>query len=82
MDLKSILISLLIGAVAGWLASILMGKKKSLIVNIILGIIGGFVGSWLFGILGISLGLSGILGDIVVSTIGACIFIAILNLLF
>ena len=82
MDIKGIIIAILIGAVAGWLASLRMGKKKSLIVNIILGVIGGFVGSWLFGILGINIGLTGILGDIVVSTIGAVIFIAILNLIF
>ena len=81
MDLKSILIALLVGAVAGWLASIILGKKKTLIINIILGIIGGFVGSWLFGVLGINLGIGGILGDIVVSTIGAILLVVVLNLI-
>ena len=80
MDIKSIIIAVLIGAVAGWLASLLMGKKKSLLINIILGIIGGFIGSWVFGLLGI--GGSGILWSIGVSTAGACILIAVLNLLF
>ena len=81
MELTRILISLLIGAVAGWLANVLMGKKKSLIINIFIGIIGGFFGSWLFGILGINLGIGGILGDIIVSTIGAVVLIAVLSLI-
>ena len=80
MDLKGWIIAILVGAVAGWLASLLMGKKKSLLVNIILGIIGGFVGTWLFGELGINLGIGGILGAIVVSTIGAIVLIAVLNI--
>ena len=82
ISVQSLIITLVIGAVAGWLASLLMGKKKGLIANIILGIIGSFVGTWLLGVLGISIGVDGILGSIIVSTIGACIFIAVLNLLF
>ena len=38
------IISILIGGVAGWLASLIMKNANSTLVNIILGIVGGFVG--------------------------------------
>ncbi len=80
MSLEAIITSLIIGALAGWLASYLMNSKGGLIRNIIIGIIGGFVGSYVFGLIGIS--WSGILGSIGTSLIGACILIFIGKLLF
>ena len=58
---------------AGYLASRLMkdGKPHGWLVNIILGLVGGFAGSLLFSLLG--LGSKGIVGDIIVSTVGACV---------
>ena len=48
MDIVSIILFLLFGAVAGWLAGKLMkGGGFGLIVNIIVGIIGSFIGGWL-----------------------------------
>ena len=43
MDIYAILISLLLGAIAGWLAGLVMGSKGSLIRNIIIGIIGSII---------------------------------------
>lgn len=80
MELSSIITSLLVGAVAGWLASLVMNSKGGLIRNIIIGIIGGFVGSYVFALIGIS--WSGILGTIGTSLIGACILIFVGKLLF
>ena len=80
MSLEAIITSLIIGALAGWLASYLMNSKGGLIRNIIIGIIGGFVGSYVFGLIGIS--WSGILGSIGTSLIGTCILIFIGKLLF
>ena len=85
MSLYDIIITLLIGAVAGWLAGIIMGSKGGLLRNIILGIIGGFVGSFVFNLLNISISLSLgpiNLGTIIVSAVGACIVIFIGKLLF
>ena len=82
MSLYDILVALLIGAVAGWLAGIIMNSKGSLLRNIILGIIGGFVGGFIFGLLNINIALSiGPInvGTIIVSAIGACIVIFIVN---
>jgi uncharacterized membrane protein YeaQ/YmgE (transglycosylase-associated protein family) len=64
MDIKALIIFLAIGAVAGWLAGILMkGGGFGLLGNIIVGIIGAVVGGFVFGLLGIS--ASGLLGSII-----------------
>lgn len=55
MDLTSIIIWILLGAVAGWLAGILMkGKGFGTVGNIVVGIVGSFLGGWLAGQLGIA----------------------------
>ncbi len=76
-NLTDLLITLGIGAVAGWLASFIMNTKGGLLRNIIVGIIGGFVGRFVLGLFGI--GASNILGTILVSLAGACIFVWIVR---
>ena len=62
----AILIWLLVGLVAGWLAGrVMKGGGYGVLVDIVLGILGGFVGGWLFGLLGIWPG-GGLLGSILV----------------
>ena len=85
MDLYNILVAIIIGAVAGWLAGIIMNSKGSLLRNIVLGIVGGFVGSYLFSLLHISFSLSVgpiDVATIIISAIGACIVLFIVNKLF
>ncbi len=78
MDVQGLLIFLAIGAVAGWLAGILMkGGGFGLIGNIIIGIFGAVVGGFVFNFLGISAG--GLLGSIVMATVGAAILLAIVG---
>lgn len=72
------IISLLIGALCGWLAGKFMKSKHGFLLNIILGIVGGFVGNFLFGLLGVSFG--GLIGNIVCSVLGACILIWVVRL--
>ncbi|WP_295583431.1 GlsB/YeaQ/YmgE family stress response membrane protein [uncultured Lamprocystis sp.] len=79
MDITSLLIFLAIGAVAGWLAGVLMsGGGFGLLGDIVVGIIGAVVGGVLFGALGISAG--GLVGAIVTATVGAVVLIFILRL--
>ena len=74
-----IIIFLLIGAVAGWLAGkIMKGGGFGLLVNIIVGIVGGFLGGWLMGLVGIVKG--GLIWQIIVSVIGACLLLFIISL--
>ncbi len=81
MEGQAIIITLILGAVAGWLGGQLyQGSGLGLIGNIVIGIIGGFVGYWIFGKLGIKLG-SGWLGYILTAGIGACILLAVINLI-
>jgi uncharacterized membrane protein YeaQ/YmgE (transglycosylase-associated protein family) len=77
MDL---LVTLLIGALAGWLGSVIYrGGSLGLIGNIVVGIIGSFVGTWLLGQLGVSLG-AGWVGAILTGAIGAIVILFLLNL--
>lgn len=80
MTTSSLIITLLMGAIAGWLASIVMSSNGGLVRNIILGIIGSVVGTYVLGLFGIS--GSGRLGEILVAAAGACIIIFIGRLLF
>ena len=72
----TILAVLVIGAIAGWLAGLIVrGAGFGLIGNIVIGIIGALVASWLLPRLGVNLGNSAI-RDIVNATIGAVIVAA------
>ncbi|MGF6602806.1 putative membrane protein YeaQ/YmgE (transglycosylase-associated protein family) [Paraburkholderia sp. GAS448] len=72
---------LIIGAIAGWLAGVLVkGGGFGLIVDIIVGIVGAFIGGWLAGLLGITLG-GGWIGSIITALIGAVILLFIIRLI-
>ena len=78
MELTSLIIFLLIGAVAGWLAGqIMKGGGFGLVGDIIVGVIGSVIGGWLFGVLGI--GIGGLIGSIIAAVVGAIILIAIIR---
>ena len=80
MDIESLIVLLLVGLVAGWLAGqFVKGGGFGLIGDIIVGIVGALVAGWLFPQLGISLG-DGILGTIISATIGAVILLVIIRL--
>jgi uncharacterized membrane protein YeaQ/YmgE (transglycosylase-associated protein family) len=72
---------LIIGALAGWLAGLLVkGGGFGIFVDIVVGIVGAFIGGWLAGVLGISLG-GGWIGSIITAVIGAVILLFILRLI-
>jgi uncharacterized membrane protein YeaQ/YmgE (transglycosylase-associated protein family) len=77
---EGIIIILVIGLIAGWLASkIVSGTGLGLIGDIVVGIIGAFIAAWLFPRLGIMLG-SGIIREIIDATIGAIILLVVVRL--
>lgn len=77
-----IVLMLLIGAIAGWLGSmIFQGGGLGLLGNIIVGIVGSVIGYWLLGELGVSFG-TGIVAAILTGALGAIVILAIVNLLF
>ncbi len=79
MDAHSLIIWLVIGAVAGWLAGTLVkGGGFGLIGDIVVGIIGAFIGGWLAGVLHFHIG-TGIISSILTATIGAVVLILLLR---
>ena len=77
---ESILVWLIIGAVAGWLAGVIMkGYGFGLVGDIAVGILGAVVAGFLFPRLGLNLG-AGIVGAIISATIGAVILLFIARL--
>ena len=81
MSVQSLLILLLVGGIAGWLAALVMkGRGLGILGNIVVGIVGAFVGSWVLGLLGIVIG-GGILGAIINAFIGAVILLFLIGLI-
>ena len=80
MDTRSLVIFLVIGLVAGWLASLIVGGG-GLITYLISGVIGAFVGGWLFSALKINLNINPIAAQILTSTVGAIIVVIIARLI-
>lgn len=81
MTIEAILIILIIGAVAGWLAGqIVRGMGFGLIGNIVVGIVGAFIAGWLLPRIGIAIG-GGMIGSIINATIGAVVLLVILGLI-
>jgi uncharacterized membrane protein YeaQ/YmgE (transglycosylase-associated protein family) len=70
---------LIVGLVAGVLASLVMGGV-GLVGDIIIGIVGAFVGGWLFRQLGVATPFGGLAGTIFTAFIGAVVLLAILRL--
>lgn len=80
MDTNSLIIILVIGAIAGWLAGeIRRGYGFGLAGNIVVGIVGGFLGRWIFATLGVGMG-GGLLGTIIVAVIGALVLLFLIGL--
>ncbi len=81
MTVESILIWLLVGAVAGWLAGLVVrGGGFGIVGNIVIGIIGAFLGGWLFGVAGIAIG-AGIINTIFTAFIGAVVLLLLVRVL-
>jgi uncharacterized membrane protein YeaQ/YmgE (transglycosylase-associated protein family) len=76
-----LIITLVIGGIVGWLASLVMktNAQMGLIANVVVGIIGSALGSWLFGVLGLA--AMGSIGSWIMSVIGAAALIGILKAL-
>ena len=76
-----ILTWLIVGLVAGVLASFVVGGGFGLLGDIVIGIIGAFVGGWLFRTLGVGTPFGGLAGTIFVAFIGAIVLLLLLRLI-
>jgi uncharacterized membrane protein YeaQ/YmgE (transglycosylase-associated protein family) len=77
---EGLLVILVVGVIAGWLAGQLVhGSGFGLIGDLVIGVIGAFIGTWLLPQLNIHIG-SGMVGAIVSATIGAVLLLIILRI--
>lgn len=77
----SLILFLLIGAIAGWIAGkLLRGGGFGLIGNLVVGIVGAVIGGHLFSYLGVSAG-GGLIGSLVTAVIGALVLLFIVGLI-
>ncbi len=80
MDMSSLIVFLAIGAVAGWIAGIIMaGGGFGIIINIIVGVVGAVIGGYLFGLIGISTG--GLIGSLITAVAGAVALLFVIKLI-
>ncbi|MER8482043.1 MAG: GlsB/YeaQ/YmgE family stress response membrane protein [Mesorhizobium sp.] len=80
MGTESLLVFIIIGAIAGWLAGLIVkGFGLGLVGNIAVGIVGAFIAGWLFPRMGFAIG-GGIFASIIHATIGAVILLVLIKL--
>lgn len=81
MSNQSLLVILLVGIVAGWLAGkIVRGTGFGIIGDLLVGIVGAFIGNWLLPRVGMHLG-TGVVSAIVNATLGAILLLLVVRLL-
>lgn len=71
---------LIVGLIAGVLASLVVGGGFGLVGDIIIGIVGAFVGGWIFAQLGVTTPFGGLAGTIFTAFIGAVVLLFLLRL--
>jgi uncharacterized membrane protein YeaQ/YmgE (transglycosylase-associated protein family) len=82
MDAQTLIVMAIIGVVAGFLASLLVGGSGGLLRYLVIGIIGSFVGGYLLNAAGINLGIKNALAtQIATSTIGAIVVVILARIL-
>lgn len=80
MSLVHIVLFLVVGGLAGWIAGVLVhGGGQGILVNVAVGILGAFLGGWLFGAIGV--GVTGLGGLFLMAAVGAVILLAIVRVL-
>jgi uncharacterized membrane protein YeaQ/YmgE (transglycosylase-associated protein family) len=73
MDGFGWIMTVILGALAGFIAEKVMKFDTGLVMNIILGIVGAMIGNWLLSLVGV--GLGGLFGQLITAVLGACILI-------
>ena len=71
---------IIVGLVAGVLASLLVGSAGGIIIDIVIGVVGAFVGGWIFRTAGWHAPFAGLAGTIFVAFVGAVVLLVVLHL--
>ncbi len=76
----SLIVTLIIGGIAGWLAGkIMRGGGFGVLMNVVIGVVGSFVGSAMFFVLGLR--ATGLVGNLIAATLGAIVVLYIADYL-
>jgi uncharacterized membrane protein YeaQ/YmgE (transglycosylase-associated protein family) len=75
----NLIVSLIVGGIIGWLASLVMktSNQMGVVANVVVGIIGSALGGWVFALLGLA--AYGALGQLIMGVVGAALLIALLR---
>jgi uncharacterized membrane protein YeaQ/YmgE (transglycosylase-associated protein family) len=68
---------LIVGLIAGYIASRLSGQRRSLVQNLVVGVVGAMVGGLLFWAVGLQ--ATGLIGALVIATVGSVVLLFLLN---
>lgn len=81
MGLESLIVILIVGAVAGWLAGLIVrGHGHGLLANVVVGVVGAFVASMVLPAIGLRVGGGSVVASILHATVGAVILLVLLRL--
>lgn len=80
MTIETLLLWAVVGLIAGWLASAVVGGALGLVGDIVVGIVGAFIGGFVFRQLHVSVPFGGLAGTIFVAFIGAVLLLGLLRL--
>ena len=72
---------LIVGLIAGVLASLVVGAGGSILIDIVVGIVGAFIGGWVFTAAGWHTPFAGLAGTIFVAFVGALVLLVVLRLI-
>ncbi|MEO0340623.1 MAG: GlsB/YeaQ/YmgE family stress response membrane protein [Bacteroidota bacterium] len=76
----NLIIFIIVGGLAGWLAGqVMQGKSLGLVTNVVVGLIGGLIGGWLFDTFGIDVGYK-LGGSLITATVGAILLLWIVRM--
>jgi uncharacterized membrane protein YeaQ/YmgE (transglycosylase-associated protein family) len=81
MEIETILLWAVVGLIAGWLASAVVGGGYGIIGDIVVGVVGAFLGGILFRALGAGAPFGGLAGTIFIAFIGAIVLLLLLRLI-
>ena len=84
MDIVNVIVWIIVGAIAGWLASMVMktNRQQGFIQDVIVGIIGAFIGGFVLNALGVGGAVTGLnIASILTAFIGAVILLGLLRLI-
>lgn len=82
LDMQSLLILIVVGIVAGWLAGVIVrGYGLGLVGNLVVGVLGAFLATWLLPRLGIAFSVGNpLVTSILYATIGAVVLLLVVGL--